>query len=103
VDLVTNPRFFWSDLSQAIRSTFERRQTSVPAELPPALTGAFYCDPIHVRQWGAFARRIGEAALADDFSRIAGDLVQFLMPVSAAAAATSVGHPVRWEPPGLWQ
>jgi hypothetical protein len=95
--------FSGRDLSQAIRSTFERRRTSIPAELPAALTGAFYCDPIHVRQWGAFARRIGEAALVDDFSRVAGDLVQFLMPVSAAAAATWVGHPVRWEPPGPWQ
>src|SRR5450755_3015779 len=48
-----------------------------------------YCDPTHVRQWGAFVRRIGEAALADDFARVAGDLVRFLMPV-AEAAVTSV-------------
>ena len=66
-------------LSQAIRYTFQRRQTSVPPAAPVALTAAFYDDPIHVRQWGAFVRRIGEAALADDFKRVAGDLVEFLM------------------------
>jgi hypothetical protein len=89
-------------LSEAIRYTFQRRRTSVPTVAPVALTAAFYGDPIHVRQWSAFVRRIGEAALADDFTRVAGDLVQFLMPV-AEAAATSVDHPVRWEPPGPWR
>jgi predicted nucleotidyltransferase component of viral defense system len=89
-------------LSQAIRYTFERRQTSVPTVVPVGLTVAFYGDPIHVRQWSAFVRRIGEAALADDFKRVARDLVFFLMPV-AAAAATSVDRPVRWEPSGPWQ
>jgi hypothetical protein len=89
-------------LSQAIRYTFQRRQTSVPTAAPVALTAAFYDDPIHVRQWSAFLRRIGEKALADDFKRVAGDLVEFLMPV-AEAAATAVDHPVRWEPPGPWQ
>jgi hypothetical protein len=89
-------------LSEAIRYTFQRRQTSVPTAAPVALTAAFYDDPIHVRQWSAFLRRIGEKALADDFKRVAGDLVEFLMPV-AEAAATAVDHPVRWEPPGPWQ
>ena len=89
-------------LSQAIRYTFQRRQTSVPTAAPVALTAAFYDDPIHLRQWSAFVRRIGEAALADDFTRVAGDLVEFLMPV-AEAVATSVDHPVRWKPPGPWQ
>jgi hypothetical protein len=89
-------------LSQAIRYTFQCRQTSVPTAAPVALTAAFYDDPIHVRQWSAFVRRIGEAALADDFKRVAGDLVEFLMP-AAEAAVTSVDLGVRWEPPGPWQ
>jgi hypothetical protein len=91
-------------LSEAIRYTFQRRQTSVPSAAPVALTAAFYDDPIHVRQWGAFVRRIGESALADDLKRVAGDLVEFLMPVAkAAATGTAVDHPVRWEPTGPWQ
>jgi hypothetical protein len=49
-------------LSQAIRYTFQRRQTSVPIVAPVALTAEFYCDPILLRQWGAFVRRIGVSA-----------------------------------------
>jgi len=91
-------------LSQAIRYTFQRRQTSVPSAAPVALTAVFYDDPIHVRQWSAFVRRIGEAPLADDFKRVVNGLVQFLMPVAqAVATAAAVDHPVRWEPPGPWQ
>jgi hypothetical protein len=89
-------------LSQAIRSTFDRRQTSVPIVPPAGLTTEFYSEPVHVRQWAAFVRRIGEAALANEFSRVVADLAEFLMPV-ANAAATSSDYPVRWEPPGPWQ
>jgi Nucleotidyl transferase AbiEii toxin, Type IV TA system len=89
-------------LSQAIRSTFDRRQTSVPAIPPAALTAKFYSEPVHVRQWAAFVRRIGEPALANEFSRVVADLTEFLMP-AAKAAATSVEYPVSWEPLGPWQ
>ena len=89
-------------LSQAIRSTFDRRQTSVPVVPPVALTAEFYSEPIHVRQWAAFVLRIGEPVLANDFSRVVADLTLFLMP-AANSAATSVDYPVRWEPPGPWQ
>jgi hypothetical protein len=97
--------FSGNALSQAIRATFDRRQTSVPI-VPPtaltALTAEFYSESVHVRQWAAFVRRIGEAALAIDFSRVIADLAQFLMP-AAKAAATSADYPVRWEPHGPWQ
>ncbi len=89
-------------LSQAIRSTFDRRQTSVPTVPPAALTAKFYSDPAHVRQWAAFVRRIGEPALAIDFSQVVADLARFLMP-AAKAAATSADYPVRWEPRGRWR
>jgi hypothetical protein len=57
-------------LSQAIRSTFNRRQTDVPVAPPPALTAEFYSGPTHVQQWAAFVRRIGEPALANEFSQV---------------------------------
>ncbi len=89
-------------LSQAIRSTFDRRQTSVPVIPPAALTAKFHSEPVHVRQWAAFVRRIGEPALANEFSRVLADLAEFLMP-AAKAAARSAEDPVRWEPRGPWQ
>jgi predicted nucleotidyltransferase component of viral defense system len=88
-------------LSQAIRSTFDRRQTSVPVVPPVALTAKFHSEPVHVRQWAAFVRRIGEPVLANELSQVVADLTEFLMPV--AAAATSADYPVRWEPQGPWQ
>jgi hypothetical protein len=89
-------------LSQAIRSTFDRRQTSVPVNPPAALTAKFHSEPVHVRQWAAFVRRIGEPALANEFSRVLADLAEVLMP-AAKAAATLADYPVRWEPRGPWQ
>ena len=100
--LSRTPGFSGHDLSQAIRFTFARPKTSVPTVVPLALTAEFYGNPVHVRQWGAFVRRIGEAGLADDFSPVAYGLAQFLMPV-AKATATSMHYPIRWEPPGPWQ
>jgi hypothetical protein len=47
-------------------------------------------------------QRIGEPVLANEFSQVVADLVEFLMPV-AKAAATSADYPVRWEPLGPWQ
>ena len=89
-------------LSQAIRSTFDRRQTSVPVVPPVALTAKFHSEPVHVRQWAAFVRRISEPVLANEFSQVVADLTEFLMPV-AKAAATSADYPARWEPLGPWQ
>jgi predicted nucleotidyltransferase component of viral defense system len=88
-------------LSQAIRSTFDCRQTSLPV-VPVALTAEFYYEPVHVRQWAAFVRRIGEPALANEFSHVVADLAEFLMP-AAKAAATSVEYLVRWKPLGPWE
>lgn len=94
--------FSGSELSQAIRSTFDRRQTGVSVMPPAALTAKFHSEPVHVRQWVAFVRRIGEPALANEFSQVVADLAEFLMPV-AKAVSTSAGYPVRWEPLGPWQ
>jgi len=94
--------FSGPSLSQAIRSTFDRRQTSVPVVPPVALTAKFHSEPVHMRQWAAFVRRIGEPALANEFSRVVANLTEFLMP-AAKAAATSAEYPVRWEPLGPWQ
>jgi len=94
--------FSGPELSQAIRSTFDRRHTSVPEMPPAALTAKFHSEPVHMRQWVAFVRRIGEPALANEFSQVVADLAEFLMPV-AKAVTTSAGYPVRWEPLGPWQ
>ena len=45
-------------LSRAIRATFGRRDTLVPAAIPEGLSSAFAEDPGKQRQWQAFARNL---------------------------------------------
>jgi predicted nucleotidyltransferase component of viral defense system len=88
-------------LSQAIRATFERRQTPIPTAPPAALTTAFFRDPNHQRQWVAFTRRIGEGDLGDRFAEVAAGIESFLMPV-AMTAATGASDAASWSPAGPW-
>ena len=88
-------------LGQAIRLTFERRQTPVPISPPTAFGRDFSSDPGHSRQWAAFVRRIGEEALARAFPKVVEDLAEFLLPVSRAVASDNQ-LPKHWQPKGPW-
>jgi Nucleotidyl transferase AbiEii toxin, Type IV TA system len=44
-------------LVEALRATFARRSTALPASTPIALTSEFAADPAKLRQWGAFKRK----------------------------------------------
>ena len=44
-------------LVEALRATFARRGTTLPASTPIALTPEFAADPAKVRQWGAFLNK----------------------------------------------
>jgi predicted nucleotidyltransferase component of viral defense system len=54
-------------LGRAIHATFERRQTSVPKEIPVGLSDEFANDPSKRTQWAAFLRKneLAETSLAD--------------------------------------
>jgi hypothetical protein len=88
-------------LSQAIRATFERRQTPIPTTPPPALTAAFFGDPNHQRQWLAFARRIGEGDPGDRFAKVAAGIESCLRP-AAMTAATGASDAASWAPARPW-
>jgi hypothetical protein len=88
-------------LSRAIAATFERRATALPTETPTCLSAIYIEAPEHLRQWRAFARRISETALADEFPRIALEIAVFVMPV-ASAAARGKAFAGRWGPGGPW-
>ena len=72
-------------LARAIAATFARRQTSIPTEVPDALTSAFAEDPLKQRQWTAFAADLDDAP--KELQAVLNDLTPFLM--NAAAAARS--------------
>ena len=75
--------FEGSRLARASVTTFERRKTALPTELPDALTSTFAQDPMKRRQWEALLRDIsGQATSLEEVVR---DLASFLMPHVARA------------------
>lgn len=68
-------------LAEAVRRTFERRRTPIPAEAPIGLTPAYWENPSRPAQVRAFARRAGLSLPADPDSEFAGLLGTFLLPI----------------------
>lgn len=55
--LARHESFDGKTLANAIKTTFERRRTEIPKELPVALTQALSADQAKQRQWKAFTDR----------------------------------------------
>lgn len=88
-------------LSLAIESTFIRRRTPVPVEIPMGLSAEFCDDPGKQIQWRAFLRR---SRLADEnlsLVVVVAFLRSFLMP-PAIAVATNEKFELGWPPSGPW-
>jgi len=93
--------FNGAQLVAAIRSTFERRQTPVPAGLPLALTDTFALDPTKVVQWSAFLARSRVVDAALSLPEVVNVVASFLAPVLEVVAGkpASAGS---WKPGGPW-
>jgi predicted nucleotidyltransferase component of viral defense system len=89
-------------LSAAIRATFDRRQTPVPAEPPLAMTAMFHDDPTKQTQWSAFLQKGKLGTDAKDLGGVISFLHEFLMLPTVAAAG---GKPfaMHWLAGGPWQ
>ena len=89
-------------LCQAIRATFERRRTPVPATAPLALSSEFAQDRGKNTQWRAFIGKgkldAGGAGLDEVIDALRG----FLMPPAQAVAAGGLLEMV-WPASGTWQ
>jgi hypothetical protein len=93
--------FDGSNLSEAIKATFERRGTPIPAGVPTALTDEFSNDRIKQNQWTAFLIRNGLTDSAPDLSSVIRDLRAFLLaPLHAAAERQALQK--SWKPGGPW-
>jgi hypothetical protein len=89
-------------LCEALRQTFERRGTPIPAEAPIGLTRAYWENPSRPAQIRAFARRAG-LAMPDGFPEECAEILDgFLSPLlqdlrdGRSLAGT-------WRPGGPWQ
>ncbi len=87
-------------LVSALRATFERRKTPLPADLPVALTPAFTTDTGKLSQWAAFLRR-SDAHDAGSLADAIGEITTFAArPLSVAA--TGASWSATWPPGGPW-
>ncbi len=89
-------------LAEAIRATFERRNTALPQEAPIALTTAFAEDPAKQAQWRGFLRRTALAMAPEPFADIQTKVAAFVLPPTKAIADGSAFTGI-WEPGGPWR
>ncbi|MCA8948550.1 MAG: nucleotidyl transferase AbiEii/AbiGii toxin family protein [Planctomycetes bacterium] len=98
--LASHFAFDGGKLADAIRATFERRETPLQAR-PVGLTGEFAEQPDKQVQWAAFLRKIratdAPAKLEDAVDRIGA----FLLPVLAGLVESGT-FGGGWEPGGPW-
>ncbi|MEW6737692.1 MAG: nucleotidyl transferase AbiEii/AbiGii toxin family protein [Acidobacteriota bacterium] len=88
-------------LSKAIRTTFERRTTAIPIELPVALTEEFANNPQKQRQWKSFLNQLG-LTTQEELSQIISMLGNFLIPV-CQALISGRAFDQYWPAAGPWQ
>jgi hypothetical protein len=89
-------------LSAAIRATFERRRTPVPADASLALTPTFYEDAQKRAQWGGFLRRSRLGAGGESLGEVAQAVRDFVMPPASAARRSEV-FDEWWNAGGPWR
>lgn len=95
-------QFEGQTLTQALKATFERRQTPLPIATPVALTPEFSENPDKQYEWQNFL--VKNRLLAADrksLSEVTEFLQKFIMPPSIAAAQSKVFNKV-WSKGGAW-
>jgi predicted nucleotidyltransferase component of viral defense system len=83
-------------LAEAVRQTFARRETMLPAENPIGLSDAYV--EAWGRQWQAFLGRERMAAAPAELADVVSDLAGFLLPLIAPAEKDE-----RWKPGEGWR
>lgn len=77
--------FDTSELTNAVRATFNQRGTSLPTGLPTALTDEFANDSIKDKQWRAYLNKSELTDAPEGLADLINLLRTFLMPVIEAA------------------
>lgn len=89
-------------LCEAIRATFERRRTPVPADVPTALSPEFSKDQAKQTQWRAFVSKSKLGTGGIGLQEVMIVLRDFLMAPARSVAAGGLLEMV-WPPSGPWQ
>jgi predicted nucleotidyltransferase component of viral defense system len=100
--LAMHEAFDGERLADALRATFERRSTPIPAEAPIALTAAFASVEGKGAQWSGFVRRNRLSAGPPDLTSLIADIAVFVGPVLAAVGRREV-FTWSWPAGGPWE
>lgn len=88
-------------LCKAIKATFERRKTEVPATIPLALTEDFFGNQDKAKQWSAFVSKSGLTFQDAEFASIIANLKKFLL-APLKAIRESEPFEMHWAKNGPW-
>jgi hypothetical protein len=100
--LASRFEFDRATLVEAVRRTFERRHTPIPAKEPIGLTPMYWDNPSRPAQVRAFARRAGLAVPEEPAEEFLGILRAFLAPV-LEDLRTGSRRARTWSPGGPWK
>jgi hypothetical protein len=94
--------FNMAPLRKAILASFEGRGSTIPPEIPFALTDSFLNDPQKKQQWNAFVSRLNLGAAAPSLEAIGAMLRAFLLPCiyEQTSSQANLGS---WAPGGTWE
>ncbi len=88
-------------LAQAIRATFQQRQTPIDSS-PECFSNAFACNPTKIAQWKSFVHK-NQLSLAPDSLGIAiNQISQFLTPILESAFSDEFSK-LTWHPSHSWK
>ncbi len=99
--LASKFEFQGSTLCEALRTTFARRQTELPKDIPTALTERYYGSGEREAQWKAFKKKTAVKSPLT-FAETCLSLQQFLMPPLTAVGADEP-FTKTWRPSGPCQ
>lgn len=88
-------------LVKAVKATFKRRKTEIPAEIPIALTDEFGKDEAKAMQWQAFIRKNDLEGGTPKFLTVLANLRDFLLPLLEAGVGKA-DVPNEWSAGGPW-
>ena len=88
-------------LSAAVKATFERRKTNLPASSPTAFTAEFCNAPTKQTQWNAFLKKSGLKG-SESLADVVRIIDAFVMP-SVEAIHTKKAFARSWRPGGPWR
>lgn len=94
--------FDGSNLSKAIKATFDRRGTRIPNDQPTAFTEEFYANPNKQVQWQAFLRTNKLENEKLELHEVIIYMERFLMP-PLSAAANDDSFTKKWPAGGPWK